>query len=190
MVKKFNEFELIIIEILKKSNNSIQEYKLIKKLQEKDIIQNFAYNNSQELYKIHFILFNQLYKLRDKLILNKDGILEIQSTRISIKSYRKGKEDIVEIDLLESFYRDMTNLKIDSHELDDLLNQFWKKIYFSNKKKKALEILNLEENIDFELIKKRYKNLVNLHHPDCGGDVKIMQEINEAMNILKHYYRN
>lgn len=36
-------------------------------------------------------------------------------------------------------------------------------------------------------LKKAYRNLVYKHHPDRGGDTKIMQDINAAYEILKQF---
>ena len=39
-------------------------------------------------------------------------------------------------------------------------------------------------------IKKAYRELVKIHHPDKGGDPKIMLEINSAWEILKKKHKN
>ena len=45
-------------------------------------------------------------------------------------------------------------------------------------------ILGLDENTEKENIKKAYKNLCRLYHPDKGGDPDNFNKINRAYNIL------
>jgi len=47
------------------------------------------------------------------------------------------------------------------------------------------KILGVSENVTPEELKSAYKKLVKEHHPDKGGDVQKMQEINEAHDTLK-----
>ena len=47
------------------------------------------------------------------------------------------------------------------------------------------EILKVNQNANSEEIKKAYRELVKIHHPDKGGDPKAMLEINSAWEILK-----
>ena len=52
------------------------------------------------------------------------------------------------------------------------------------------QILKVDRNSKLEAIKKAYRELVKIHHPDKGGDTKIMREINEAWEILKKNHKN
>ena len=47
------------------------------------------------------------------------------------------------------------------------------------------KILKVHPNADLEEIKKAYRKLVKIHHPDKGGDSQVMLEINSAWEILK-----
>lgn len=47
------------------------------------------------------------------------------------------------------------------------------------------EILNLNEDASYQDVKNAYKNLVFKYHPDKGGDVTKMAEINYAFRYLK-----
>ena len=47
------------------------------------------------------------------------------------------------------------------------------------------QILKVDPNAKIEDIKKAYRELVKIHHPDKGGDSKVMLEINAAWEILK-----
>tara|TARA_Y100000766_G_C18882905_1_gene594364 strand:- start:1236 stop:1889 length:654 start_codon:yes stop_codon:yes gene_type:complete len=47
------------------------------------------------------------------------------------------------------------------------------------------EILNVHPSTKLEDIKKAYRKLVKIHHPDKGGDTELILEINGAWEILK-----
>ena len=52
------------------------------------------------------------------------------------------------------------------------------------------QILKVHPNTKLEDIKKAYRELVKIHHPDKGGDTKVMLEINAAWEILKKKHKN
>ena len=52
------------------------------------------------------------------------------------------------------------------------------------------QILKVDPNAKLEDIKKAYRELVKIHHPDKGGDPKVMLEINAAWEILKVKHKN
>ena len=52
------------------------------------------------------------------------------------------------------------------------------------------KILKVHPSEKLENIKKAYRELVKIHHPDKGGDTEIMREINEAWGILKNKSKN
>ena len=52
------------------------------------------------------------------------------------------------------------------------------------------KILKVDLNASLEEIKKSYRQLVKIHHPDKGGDTKVMLEINEAWATLKKKHKN
>ena len=52
------------------------------------------------------------------------------------------------------------------------------------------QILKVHPNANLEDIKKAYRKLVKIHHPDKGGDKQIMLEINSAWEILKSKHKD
>ena len=51
-------------------------------------------------------------------------------------------------------------------------------------------ILKVHPSAKLEDIKKAYIKLVKIHHPDKGGDSRIMLEINSAWETLKKKHKN
>jgi len=56
--------------------------------------------------------------------------------------------------------------------------------------KDPYQILKVDPSAKLEEIKKAYRELVKIHHPDKGGDSTVMLEINSAWEILKKEHRN
>ena len=52
------------------------------------------------------------------------------------------------------------------------------------------QIIKIHPGTKLEDIKKAYIELVKIHHPDKGGDAKVMLEINVAWEILKKKHKN
>ncbi|MBD3807432.1 MAG: J domain-containing protein [Arcobacter sp.] len=56
--------------------------------------------------------------------------------------------------------------------------------------KEALNILELPSMITKDDIKKQYRFLVKKNHPDRGGDLIKLQELNAAYDLLMEYVNN
>ena len=52
------------------------------------------------------------------------------------------------------------------------------------------KILKIDPSAKLEEIKKAYRELVKIHHPDKGGDAKVILEINAAWEILKKKHKD
>ena len=52
------------------------------------------------------------------------------------------------------------------------------------------QILKVDPRTRLEDIKKAYRELVKIHHPDKGGNTKVMLEINAAWQILKKKHKD
>ena len=52
------------------------------------------------------------------------------------------------------------------------------------------QILKVHPNAKLEDIKKAYRKLVKIHHPDKGGDKKVMLKINAAWEIIKKKHKS
>jgi len=57
-------------------------------------------------------------------------------------------------------------------------------------RKDPYQILKVHPNSKLEEIKKAYRNLVKIHHPDKGGDSTVMLEVNSAWEILKKKHKD
>ena len=56
--------------------------------------------------------------------------------------------------------------------------------------KDPYQILKVHPSANLEEIKKAYRKLVKIHHPDKGGDPEVMLEVNSAWEILKKKHKD
>ena len=56
--------------------------------------------------------------------------------------------------------------------------------------KDPYQILNVHPSANLEEIKKAYRKLVKIHHPDKGGDSAVMLEVNSAWELLKNKHKD
>jgi len=187
------EFFEPILQILGNNPNGINEYNLVTQLREEGYSQFAAemFSSDMALFKAHFLLFHILYKLRDRLLEKKEGILEIHCLNIILHPYSEPKhpDKPAEIDPMRSYYLDTDNLKnTDEAELQKMLSRFYKKLEAHTKRKTALDTLGLSDNADYKKAKHTYLKLAKENHPDTGGDAERFRDIQEAMETLKILY--
>ncbi len=56
--------------------------------------------------------------------------------------------------------------------------------------KDPYQILKVNPSAKLEEIKKAYRKLVKIHHPDTGGDSAVMLEVNSAWEIIKKKHKD
>ncbi len=55
----------------------------------------------------------------------------------------------------------------------------------------ALDILDISSRVSYAELKKRYRKISKIYHPDMPeGDAKKFKEINEAYKIVNEYMQN
>ena len=189
-----NPLKSEIFTILESFPFGLSEYDLIQELKgSTDLIAENYTETPLTLFQTHFIVFNGLYQLQLDLANNGDKYIEINPLRIrllSMSAHCGGKAVIESSDeKLRSYYLDMRHLsRTNEEDVNDMLNRFWKHYYSAKDRLAALDVLNLSEPVNYDTIKKRYRELVKEFHPDRGGEKAHLQEINEAMDVLKIYY--
>ena len=181
-------------ELLRETPAGISEFQLIRQLKARHSthIPNLELADKLVLYRTHFLLFNALYRLRDRLWREASGHLQIDPLCICLLPYTEGEHALAEQDPLRGYYLDLNQLReTDENDVARLLSSFWTRMQGGDEKQAALELfeLNHEQTLDLPRIKQRYRQMVSLHHPDRGGSTERLQSINLAMEILERYYR-
>ncbi|MGB4075064.1 DNA-J related domain-containing protein [Pseudomonas sp.] len=172
----------------------LAEYALIQQLKDRHCthIPNLPLTDKLVLFRTHFLLFNALYRLRERLWATQSGYLQISALNIQLLPYQPGSTELSEHDPLRDYYLDLSQLSdTDEQDVAKLLLSFWTRMHGSEEKQAALELFELEGNaqaLNLATIKHRYRQLVSQHHPDRGGSTARLQSINKAMEILERYY--
>ncbi|MGY4535034.1 DnaJ-domain-containing protein 1 [Pseudomonas sp. TE3786] len=184
-----------VLQLLRESPDGCSEYQLIQQLKKRHSthIPNLGLADKLVLFRTHFLLFNALYRLRDRLWQEESAHLAINPLSLQLLPYVAGQAALSEADPLRTYYLDTSHLH-DTNEgdVEKLLTSFWKRMQGGDEKRAALELFELDnstQTLNLATIKQRYRQLVSQHHPDRGGSTSRLQSINLAMEILTRYYR-
>ena len=163
------------------------EYDLLKYLDEQGSFRHLDNDAGPALllFQKHFLLFHILYSISMELVQNNQGSLQITPLQIKKLDFVEADTQIGQRDPLGDYYLDLSNLdSADENIVNDMLNGFWEKYLRNDKRGDALKVLGLNDPVSDREITMRYRKLVNIHHPDKGGDHDKIQEINEAYSLL------
>lgn len=183
-----------LLALLQEAVGGCSEHELIRRLKARHSthVPNLPLTDKLVLFRTHFLVFNALYRLRDRLWAEQLGHLQIGPLHIQLLPYSAGEAALCESDPLRDYYLDMTRLRDTSEDdVEKLLTSFWTRMQGGEEKHAALELLGLDagaHRLDLGIIKRRYRQLVSEHHPDRGGSTARLQSLNLAMEILERYY--
>lgn len=181
-----------LLALLRQVPDGLSEHQLIHRLQEARCthLPQLPLADKLVLFRTHFLLFNALYRLRDRLWQEGSAHLEISALLIRLLPYQDGPRELTGHDPLRSYYLDEARLR-DTTEADvvHLLQSFWTRMHGGEEREAALELFGLGRHTDYPAIRLRYRQLVSQHHPDRGGSTTRLQSINKAMEILDRYYK-
>ena len=180
-------------QLLLAAPEGISEFELIRQLKARRSthIPNLGLDDKLVLFRTHFLLFNALYQLRDRLWHSQEAHLDIGPLRVQLQPWQPGSQGLAKHDPLRDYYLNTQHLRdTTERDVEKLLTSFWTRMQGGDEKRAALELFELEDGraLNLPLIKQRYRQLVSLHHPDRGGSTSRLQSINLAMEILERYY--
>jgi hypothetical protein len=179
----------LAIEAFKQHPMGLSEYELIQWIKKHGdhIYESIDFWDRLSLFQTHFMLFHTLYQLKTLFAESNAGRLDINPLRIVLLPPDINiNTDIANYDPLQEYYLDITHLdNTTDREIADLLAKFWQAMGNPDKRAAALSVLELEDPVEFSVIKQQHRRLVMKHHPDRGGSKEKLQSINTAMDILK-----
>lgn len=184
-----------VLELLREYPEGCSEYLLIQQLKARHSthIPHLSLADKLVLFRTHFLLFNALYRLRERLWHQQEAHLLINPLCLQLLPYQTGCNALSEHDPLRDYYLDSHHLQdTDERDVEKLLTSFWKRMQGGDEKLAALQLFELEnahQPLDLAAIKYRYRQLVSQHHPDRGGSHQRLQSLNLAMEVLERYYR-
>lgn len=174
----------------------MREHELIQRLQAApyELFDEQALTGSLRLFQTHFILFNALYRLREKWRQERLFELGIHTLAIVKKPYEEYEEAVVAKDVLADYYLNWEHFESTrATDVDDLLNDFWQRFQGTRQPpaqaevEKAMQVMEVEaaEVADKGNLKRRYRQLLHRHHPDKGGNKHQVQQVKWAYTILQ-----
>lgn len=98
----------------------------------------------------------------------------------------KGKEGALESLSLKYFYLDPKNREaLDEQTAEDFLSGTWELLGRAGETDQAFKTLGLPGNADLKMVRRRFRDLAQVHHPDhsCGNSQEFL-EINRAYRLL------
>ena len=186
----------LVERILLGNPGGISEYELLSKLAEQQPFfrRNAIQDQNLALFRQHFMLFHCLYLLEQSYVSKNSGRLIISaldirlltnSTDISAWEQRHPSGEMTTPDSVRDYYLDLSNLQnTGADEVDELLGKFWLALSRYEARDDALNLLGLQDPVDDSTIRQKYRELVMQHHPDRGGDVETIQQLNDAVSKL------
>lgn len=170
------------------------EHQIIKHLQTQKIspFETFSLADSKDLFNAHFLCMHALYQLKKQYQLSQKYrlvISAIQIQRITINEVKALSESsptsLDSTDPLESYYLNSKHyFDTQKAQIEGMLTSFWQKYLAQDEKNAALAVLNLPANADAKMVKTRYLQLVQKHHPDKGGSNQAFNKIQQAKTVL------
>lgn len=182
----------LLLELLQSNPEGLSEYELLLRLNRRHGLPETLTSDTLELFRTHFLLFHTLYQLRDRLHAEGTALLEISPLCIRLLAYRAGEGAVSEADPLRAYYLNLDHLReTGAEDVQRMLGQFWLRLQGGEERQMALELFELSSETDLNLnvIRQRYRQLVSVHHPDRGGSTQQLQAINNAMETLQRHYR-
>lgn len=185
-----NTFEQHLLKVLLLHPAGLSEFELIQKL-ETDGQPGFetdCLKGNLSLFQTHFFLFHSLYLLREQLAVNQEQHYQLEINALCIQLIPLNENNgssLAEHNPLRDYYLDLNNLKeVNEIEVNQLFTRFWERFITNDERRDALKELELQDPVDWPIIKKQHRRLAMLHHPDRGGDEERLQAINAAMELL------
>ena len=176
----------ILLDFINENDGVTQEYPMLRHIN--DFHPEFfeSLGTEPSLFKKHFFLFHQLHLLNDQL-LDRNLRLIISPLEIRLCPIAQSGQAVSETDVLKDFYLNQENLYLSDEAVTDMQKKFWQKYLALDKKAEAIQVLGLqnESSLDKNIVKKRFNELAQKHHPDKGGESDKFQQIQEAYQSLK-----
>jgi len=183
---------------------ALTEHELIQRLQQApyQLFSKSALDGSLRLFQTHFIIFNALYRLRERW--REEGLyrLEIHTLKIEKQALTDADADAVDgldaavgaHDALATYYLDWAHFEQTRVEdVDALLDDFWQSFSAGGTPPSkddvtaACAVMDVAHDapLDARGLKKRYRQLLHQHHPDKGGTHEQVQRVKWAYSILQ-----
>jgi len=165
----------------------LREYDLLARLRGEGPLQGL---DELEMFRVHFLLFHHLHRLRRELERQRRGSLEIHCLRIRLQPLAGHHPNPDRLPLapdpVAAYYLDPGHLNTTDHEdVRQLLRWFWRRYRVHGRREEALAELGLGVTATPDEVRRRFRQLARTHHPDRGGDGERFHRLVEAVEVLR-----
>ncbi len=183
----------VLLAIIKHIDNylddkaTVQEVELIQFLKRlpQEPFSEFNISHSKDLFRAHFLLKHALYTLQNSYLAERSYFLDINLVKISRRPYVEGISELAAHGSVKAYYLDIRHyFETEEEEVNDLLDQFWRKFLANDDRQAALSVLDLPAWADHTQVKAQYRKLAQVHHPDKGGCEEQFKKIAAAKRLL------
>lgn len=176
-----------IEDCLRRHPDGISEHVLIKLLRARadGVLPAGSLSDPLNLFRVHFLVFHTLYRLRDAFRSQQVFNLRIHPLLIQLEAYAAGEPGVAADDPLRAYYLDLDNLASATAEsVEELLSQARRVLVTDEERTAALRVLGLDARASNEAARRRFRELAMEHHPDRGGNGETFRRIRAAMETL------
>lgn len=172
--------------ILRQHPAGLSEYALLRHLRGAGPLQGLE---EVELFRIHFLLFHHLHRLRQELERQRLGTVEVHCLGIRLQPIygHHPNPDRLPLapDPMARYYLDAGHLATTREQVHDLLQWFWKRYRVHGRREAALAELELCPAATSGEVDRRFRRLALRHHPDHGGELERFRRLVEAVEVLR-----
>jgi hypothetical protein len=173
--------------ILRRHPAGLREYDLLEQLRGSSPLRGL---DGLETFRVHFLLFHHLHRLRRELERQRRGSLEIHCLRIRLRPLFGHQPNPHRLPLapdpVAAYYLDPRHLHTtDREEVRQLLRWFWRRYRVHGRRDEALAELELGPAATPDEVRRRFHTLARTHHPDRGGDPERFLRLVEAVEVLR-----
>ena len=182
--------------ILRTTPDGLTELALIRALQQPpwSVLGEIDFRTPAAIYPAHFLLFHTLYRWRCELSEAGEETLEINALCIRLRSVTDARRsELGQADPLQAFYLDLDNYALETDTIDRMIDDFWQGIQRPADTELAAACQRLDIACPPESLqtaRSSFRRLAMRHHPDRGGSTGALQQLNEAIAVVKQYFQS
>ena len=186
---QLNPLVVTILQVLKNRQTALGIHHLLQEIKSIAPLPDFDDDEQLALFKLNWLMMNALYQLQQALL--GDGYyLQISTLEIMLSPLNKhgpqAQQQTLQHQPLRDYYLDwknFSNTTID--EVQSMLEGVWQEYLNPGQQLAAYKTLGLEGGESWAQVKKAYRKLVVVHHPDKGGQASRFMEVRQAYECLK-----
>ncbi|MDF1555338.1 MAG: DNA-J related domain-containing protein [Deferrisomatales bacterium] len=172
---------------LREHPSGMREYDLLERLRGAGPLRGL---DALEMFRVHFLLFHHLHRLRRELERQRRGSLEIHCLRIRLQPLAGHHPNPDRLPLapdpVAEYYLDSGHLVTTGREdVQALLRWFWRRYRVHGRREEALAELELGPGATPAEVRRRFRQLARAHHPDRGGNAERFHRLVEAAEVLR-----